>query len=172
MLGVRIGINIREHGCLLARPSLKRLGDPVRVHRESGFRMNSPTNLRRLRNERFVALAKWLEKGLPHSGQRRPVSIQRFDICGRYAPLEMRLDILHILAHTRIDVTGHTEIVAVLILYFAPLHESRVMRLLTAVTVGGNDFLDIALAQTILVAVLYEAAGSIDHKNALALVGS
>ena len=46
------------------------------------------------------------------------------------------------------------------------------MRLLAAAAVGGNDFLDIALAQTILVAVLYEVAGCVDHKNALALVGS
>ena len=63
--------------------------------------MNGLTNLWRFHDECFVALAKWLEQGLPHSGQCRPVGIQRLNILGRNATLEMRLDILHILANER-----------------------------------------------------------------------
>ena len=84
--------------------------------------------------------------------------------------MQMAVNILQILRRGAINITGNIQVILVFLLNLVIGNEPGILGVIYDLLIEcGNDFVDVPLAQAVLVAILYEVMAGIDHKNALTL---
>ena len=103
--------------------------------------------------------------------ENRPIALHAIHIISGNAAFQMCLDALQIFADAGIDIAGNVQVIIVLTGDFTHRYKTRIMRIVSDLLIkGGYDFINITLAQTVLVAVLYKIVACVDHKDAGALI--
>ena len=110
-----------------------------------------------------------LEQRGAHAGDDLPVAVERINVAVRDAAAQVAVDVLQVLRLGAVDVAREVEVVVVLrVADLRDRHQARVARDFDLPGEGVHDLVDVLLAEAVLVAVLDEALGGIDHEDALA----
>src|SRR6185369_1756020 len=117
-----------------------------------------------------VAGALGLEQGLPQLRTHIPVSLQRIHVGTGDTALQVPLDVLDILGLLAVDIPRNVE-VEVVLLDLLDTDHAGIFGNLQPFVENINDLVEVAVAQTILVAIFEVAAAGINHEDALAGVG-
>ena len=91
-----------------------------------------------------------------------------FPVC-HYAAVDVRVYVVPVFRLHRVYVARDVQVVVVgVVVYLAKRNHARVAGQLDAVVEGVHNLVDVALAQTVLVAVLHEALAGVNHEDAAA----
>ncbi len=113
--------------------------------------------------------ARRLEQRGAHAGKHLPVAVERIDVAVRDAAAQVAVDVLQVLRLGAVDVARQVEVEVVLrVGDLGQRHHAGVARDFDLPGEGVDDLVDVLVAQAVLVAVLDEALGGVDHEDALA----
>ncbi len=111
-----------------------------------------------------------LEQGGAQAGHDLPVVAEGIEVALGDAAAQVAVDVLQVLRLGAVDVAREVEVVVVLrVGDFLDGHHAGVARVAFILPGEGvHDLVDVLLAEAVLLAVLHEALGGIDHEDALA----
>ena len=165
-------INIAEPLVHLVHPSIKCHINAFSISGKFLVGIYGRTHIVLVDVKLVIALSQRREKLFLQFREECPVSLHRVHINSRNATVQVRLDVLQIFRNGAIDIARDVEIIIVLYLNLLVRHKTGILRISCDLAVkGGNDLVDILLAQTVLVAILHVIVACIDHKNAFSLIG-
>ncbi len=85
----------------------------------------------------------------------------------------MGFNILYVFRFLTIDVSGNVQVVIVFwVAYFFDAYQTAVFGYIGLFCENIYYFMNVLLAQTVLVAVFYKAFAGINHKNMFAFIGT
>jgi hypothetical protein len=104
-----------------------------------------------------------------HAGDNLPVASEVINIALRNAAAQVAVDVLDVLRLGAVDVAREVEIVVVLrVGDFLNRYDAGVARHISLLAERVHDLVDVLLPRAILVAVLNEGLGGVDHEDARA----
>ena len=113
--------------------------------------------------------ARRLKQGGAHAGKNLPIGSEGIKIPLRNATAQVPVDVLQVFGLAAVDVARQVEVVVVLrVGDLGHRHHAGVARGVELPIEDVDDPVDVLLAQAVLVAVLDEALGGVDHEHALA----
>ena len=134
---------------------------------ELGVTVDGGLELGGLDEEVVVAGAVRLEQGGAEGGADLPILLEGIEVPCRDAAVEVAADVLDVLGLLGIDVAGQVE-VEVVLLDLVMRDVAGVAGVFLGVGEDVDDLVEIALTEAVLVAVLDEALGGVDHEDAFA----
>ena len=113
------------------------------------------------------AVGRGEERGA-HGGEDLPVAVEAVDVAVGDAAAQVGVDVLQVLGLGAVDVAREVEVEVVLrVADLGQRHHAGVARDFELAGEGVDDAVDVLGAEAVLVAVLEEALGGIDHEDAL-----
>ena len=165
VLGLIIHLYLVHQRCIRLSPAIKDGVDMGLEGRKFGVVANGRAN--RLGFDQRIGITRARvrpEECAAETGHHFPEFRESVDITVRNTPLEMRLNVLKVFGIRAIDIARDIQI-EIVTRNFRIRHETGVSGDLGLAGIRVNDLVDVALAETVFVAVFDETARRVDHEN-------